>query len=190
MFWSIYMSMNMYMEISTAFQSSPTSNIRTVFLVDMVLPTDTVTEGLGTRKHKEDHRKCHDGTKSGYKLMPTKASGPSRRGDLEILGYCMIQWLCGKLPWEDKLTDPNYVANSKIRYCDEISTLMEKCFPGKKKPDEIAKYMETIASIGYVEKPQYQKLRDILLQGLKALGAKDDGKLDFSSVQNGGGPAK
>ncbi|CAJ0944681.1 unnamed protein product [Ranitomeya imitator] len=35
------------------------------------------------------------------------------------------------------------------------------------------------------QKPQYQHFRDILLQGLKALGAKDDGKLDFSSAQNG-----
>lgn len=40
---------------------------------------------------------------------------PSRRGDLEILGYCMIQWLSGCLPWEDNLKDPNYVRDSKIR---------------------------------------------------------------------------
>ncbi|XP_071972163.1 serine/threonine-protein kinase VRK1 isoform X2 [Engystomops pustulosus] len=160
-----------------------------VFLVDYGLAYRYCPEGVH-KEYKEDPRKCHDGTIEFTSIDAHKGVSPSRRGDLEILGYCMIQWLCGKLPWEDKLTDPNYVANSKIRYCDEISTLMEKCFPGKKKPDEIAKYMEAIASIGYVEKPQYQKLRDILLQGLKALGAKDDGKLDFSSVQNGGGPAK
>lgn len=40
---------------------------------------------------------------------------PSRRGDLEILGYCMIQWLSGRLPWEDNLKDPNYVRDCKIR---------------------------------------------------------------------------
>lgn len=39
-----------------------------------------------------------------------------RRSDLEILSYCMVQWLCGRLPWEDKLQDPNYVRDSKIRY--------------------------------------------------------------------------
>lgn len=39
-----------------------------------------------------------------------------RRGDLQILSYCMIQWLCGRLPWEDKLQDPVYVRDSKIRY--------------------------------------------------------------------------
>lgn len=38
-----------------------------------------------------------------------------RRSDLEILSYCMVQWLCERLPWEDKLQDPLYVRDSKIR---------------------------------------------------------------------------
>ncbi|OWK09041.1 VRK1, partial [Cervus elaphus hippelaphus] len=115
---------------------------------------------------------------------------PSRRGDLEILGYCMIQWLSGHLPWEDNLKDPNYVRDSKIRYREDIASLMDKCFPEKNKPDEIAKYMETVKLLDYVEKPLYQKLRDILLQGLKAIGSKDDGKLDLTVVENGSLKAK
>lgn len=43
-------------------------------------------------------------------FIPT---APSRRGDLEILGYCMLQWVCGKLPWENNLTNPTYVAECK-----------------------------------------------------------------------------
>lgn len=50
---------------------------------------------------------------------------------------------------------------------------------------EIAKYMETVKLLDYTEKPLYQNLRDILSQGLKAIGSKDDGKLDFSAVENG-----
>lgn len=56
--------------------------------------------------------------------------------------------------------------------------------------DEIAKYMETVKLLGYAEKPLYQNLRDTLLQGLKAIGSKDDGKLDLSPVENGGLRAK
>lgn len=74
----------------------------------------------------------------------------------------MIQWLSGHLPWEDNLKDPNYVRDSKIRYRENIASLMDKCFPEKNKPDEIAKYMETVKLLDYVEKPLYQKLRDIL----------------------------
>lgn len=40
-------------------------------------------------------------------------SDPSRRGDLEILGYCLLQWRCGKLPWEDNLENKSYVADRK-----------------------------------------------------------------------------
>ncbi|KAK2490585.1 hypothetical protein MC885_007923 [Smutsia gigantea] len=67
---------------------------------------------------------------------------------------------------------------------------MDKCFPEKNKPAEIAKYMETVKLLDYAEKPLYQNLRDILLQGLKAIGRKDDGKLDLSVAENGGLKAK
>ena len=40
----------------------------------------------------------------------------SRRSDLEILGYVMLQWLCDRLPWENNLEDKEYVKNEKIRY--------------------------------------------------------------------------
>ena len=39
----------------------------------------------------------------------------SRRGDLEILGYVMLQWLCDRLPWEKNLNDKEYVRNEKTR---------------------------------------------------------------------------
>uniref|UniRef100_A0A2K5HZ74 VRK serine/threonine kinase 1 n=2 Tax=Colobus angolensis palliatus TaxID=336983 RepID=A0A2K5HZ74_COLAP len=102
----------------------------------------------------------------------------------------MIQWLTGHLPWEDNLKDPKYVRDSKIRYRENIASLMDQCFPEKNKPGEIAKYMETVKLLDYAEKPLYQNLRDILLQGLKAIGSKDDGKLDLSVVENGGLKAK
>lgn len=50
--------------------------------------------------------------------------------------------------------------------------------------------METVKLLDYVEKPLYQKLRDILLQGLKSIGSKDDGKLDLIVVENGSLKAK
>lgn len=160
-----------------------------VFLVDYGLAYRYSPDGVH-KEYKEDPRRCHNGTIEFTSVDAHKGVNPSRRGDLEILGYCMIQWLCGKLPWEDKLTDPSYVTSSKIRYCDEIPTLMNTCFPGKKKPGEMAKYMKEITQLSYDAKPPYQKLRNILLQGLKALGSNDDGKLDFPATQNGHVPAK
>lgn len=39
----------------------------------------------------------------------------SRRSDLEILGYVMLQWLCNRLPWENNLENKEYVKSEKIR---------------------------------------------------------------------------
>ncbi|CAJ0944682.1 unnamed protein product [Ranitomeya imitator] len=104
-----------------------------VFLVDYGLAYRYSPEGVH-KEYIEDPRRCHNGTIEFTSIDAHKGVNPSRRGDLEILGYCMIQWLCGKLPWEDKLTDPNYVASSKMRYSDDIPSLIETCFPGKKRP--------------------------------------------------------
>ena len=64
----------------------------------------------------------------------------SRRGDLETLGYNILQWLCGKLPWEkedDNITstmDPEEVHAQKEILLSNLSSFMHKCFPYKKEP--------------------------------------------------------
>nr|XP_036847681.1 serine/threonine-protein kinase VRK1 isoform X6 [Manis javanica] len=130
-----------------------------VYLVDYGLAYRYCPEGIH-KEYKKDPKRCHDGTIEFTSIDAHHGVAPSRRGDLEILGYCMIQWLSGHLPWEDNLKDPNYVRDSKIRYRENIAGLMDKCFPEKNKP------------------------------GLKAVGSKDDGKLDLSVVENGGLKAK
>lgn len=40
---------------------------------------------------------------------------PSRRGDLQILGFCLLHWLCGSLPWDNVLRDPIKVQEAKER---------------------------------------------------------------------------
>ncbi|XP_029806899.1 serine/threonine-protein kinase VRK1 isoform X2 [Suricata suricatta] len=160
-----------------------------VYLVDYGLAYRYCPEGIH-KEYKEDPKRCHDGTIEFTSIDAHNGVAPSRRGDLEILGYCMIQWLSGRLPWEDNLKDPNYVRDSKIRYREDIAGLMDKCFPEKNKPDELAQYMETVRLLGYAEKPLYQKLRDALLQGLRAIGSRDDGRLDLGLVENGGPRAR
>ncbi|CAI5764503.1 serine/threonine-protein kinase VRK1 isoform X1 [Podarcis lilfordi] len=160
-----------------------------VYLVDYGLAYRYCPEG-NHKDYKENPKRCHDGTLEFTSIDAHKGVAPSRRGDLEILGYCMICWLCGKLPWEDNLKDPNYVKDSKIRYTDNIADLMSECFSKKDKPDEIAKYMETVMSLTYAEKPPYEQLREILLRGLKDIGQKDDGILDLDVSENGDIPAK
>lgn len=48
--------------------------------------------------------------------------------------------------------------------------------------------MEEVKSLGYTAKPPYDKLRSILQAGLKTIGAKEDGKLEFTSVNGAASP--
>lgn len=152
-----------------------------VYLVDYGLAYRYCPEGV-VKEYKEDPKRCHDGTIEFTSIDAHKGATPSRRGDLEILCYCMVQWLCGQLPWEDKLQDPLYVRDSKIRCRDSVSEFLTKCFSSEDKPDEIQRFMEEVKKLSYEDKPPYDALRSILQAGLKSIRAKDDGKLDFSTV--------
>ncbi|NXP53650.1 VRK1 kinase, partial [Heliornis fulica] len=159
-------------------------NPNQVYLVDYGLAYRYCPNGVH-KAYEENSKMCHAGTIEYTSIDAHNGAAPSRRGDLEILGYCMIHWLSGCLPWEDNVSDPEFVRDLKIRCRDDISFLMEKCFPRNNKPNEIVKYMEKVKLLSYEEKPVYQRFREILLQGLKDLGQKDDGVLDFCLSENG-----
>uniref|UniRef100_A0A673K8T0 Serine/threonine-protein kinase VRK1 n=1 Tax=Sinocyclocheilus rhinocerous TaxID=307959 RepID=A0A673K8T0_9TELE len=158
-----------------------------VYLVDYGLAYRYSPEGV-PKEYKEDPKRCHDGTIEFTSIDAHKGVAPSRRGDLEIMGYCMIQWLCGRLPWEDKLQDPLYVRDSKLRCRDNIDEFLKSCFPSENIPEEMKKFMQEVKALGYTDKPDYAKLRGILQQGLKTIGATDDKKLDFDVSTNDAGP--
>ncbi|KAF3701562.1 Serine/threonine-protein kinase VRK1 [Channa argus] len=158
-----------------------------VYLVDYGLAYRYSPESVH-KEYKEDPKRCHDGTIEFTSIDAHKGASPCRRSDLEILCYCMVQWLCGRLPWEDKLQDPLYVKDSKIRCQENIPQFMLTCFSSEAKPDEIQKFMEEVKSLAYQDRPPYEKLRSILQTGLKTIQAKDDCKLEFIPVSGGGLP--
>ncbi|XP_055293140.1 serine/threonine-protein kinase VRK1-like [Moschus berezovskii] len=84
-----------------------------VYLVDYGLAYRYCPEGTH-KEYKDDPKRCHDGTIEFTIIDTHNGVAPSKCGDLEIRGYCMIQWLSGHLPCEDNLKDPNYVRNSKL----------------------------------------------------------------------------
>lgn len=160
-----------------------------VYLVDYGLAYRYSPDGV-LKEYKEDPKRCHDGTIEFTSIDAHKGVAPCRRGDLEIMCYCMAQWLCGRLPWEDKLQDPIYVRDSKIRSQENISEFMTKCFSSQEKPDEIQRFMQEVKALGYHDKPPYEKLRSILQAGLKAIQAKDDGKMEFTTVNGAASTAQ
>ena len=79
-----------------------------VFLVDFGLACK-YRDAFGFHAPEEpDERKAHDGTLE-YTSRDAHTGAHSRRGDLETLGYNMVHWAAGTLPWLSELEDPEKV---------------------------------------------------------------------------------
>ncbi|XP_004470523.1 serine/threonine-protein kinase VRK2 isoform X2 [Dasypus novemcinctus] len=128
------------------------------------------------KQYQENPRKGHNGTIEFTSLDAHKGVALSRRSDLEILGYCMLRWLCGKLPWEWNLKDPVAVQTAKTNLLDELPESVFKWAPSGSSCCEIAQFMACAHSLAYDEKPNYQMLKNILNPGGIPLGP-----LEFST---------
>ncbi|NXQ46011.1 VRK2 kinase, partial [Catharus fuscescens] len=157
------------------------SNPHEVYLADYGLSYRYCPNG-NHKQYQENPRKGHNGTIEFTSIDAHKGVAPSRRGDLEILGYCMLQWLCGKLPWEQNLKDPVAVQTAKTKLMDELpDSVLRWDSPGSS-CSEIAKFLASVSGLAYAEKPKYQVLKKILLDGLESSGMRYDGPLEFSAA--------
>ncbi len=75
-----------------------------VYLVDFGLVSKYLRDGVHL-EYKPDARKAHDGTIE-YTSRDAHIGAHARRSDLEILGYNLVHWISGELPWMDVLANP------------------------------------------------------------------------------------
>lgn len=116
-----------------------------------------------------------------FKYIFVILSVPTQRGDIEVLCYNMILWLCGSLPWE-KLVDKVTVQREKGKAFENINDFLHKCFQGSV-PQAVYKFMTLLSNIKFNEAPRYDKFKDILVAGLKTIDHKPDGKLGLKSTR-------
>ncbi|TRZ00001.1 hypothetical protein DNTS_015859 [Danionella cerebrum] len=95
----------------------------------------------------------------------------SRRGDLEVLGYCLLHWQCGTLPWLSALRNPAEVLEAKAKLMSKLpDSVLDMSTSGSN--IEIATFLSRVKDLGYDEKPDYQALR-LLLSAAEPLGTLD-----------------
>jgi len=80
------------------------ANEHDVYLVDFGLVSKYERDGVHL-EYKPDARKAHDGTIE-YTSRDAHIGAHGRRSDLEILGYNLVHWMSGTLPWLGDLTNP------------------------------------------------------------------------------------
>ncbi|OAD59340.1 Nucleosomal histone kinase 1 [Eufriesea mexicana] len=146
-----------------------------IYLVDFGLASHYTTKD----EYKLDPKKAHNGTIE-YTSRDAHIGVPTMRGDFEILGYNMIQWLCGSLLWEKDLSDPVTVQKQKEKAFNNILEFLNMSFQGSV-PNTVLKYMTLLANVKFNEVPDYEKFKKILIEGLKQLSHTPDGRLEFKN---------
>ncbi|KAK9743746.1 Protein kinase domain [Popillia japonica] len=157
-------------------------NKNQVYLVDFGLAVHYTTSD----KFKPDPKKAHDGTIE-YLSIDAHHGVPTRRGDLEILIYNLIQWLGCTLPWEKDIKDPLAVKASKEKHMTDIPLFMKTCFGSETPPDAIINLLKYHNTLEFNSEINYDKVKNILEKGLQSTGGSLSSPLVFKVPKS---PAK
>nr|CAH7755221.1 unnamed protein product [Callosobruchus chinensis] len=103
----------------------------------------------------------------------------SRRDDLEALGYMLIYFLKGSLPWQGLAADTIKERYEKIAET-KISTSIEALCTGQ--PEEMATYLRYVRKLDFFETPDYDYLRNLFIDLFNRMGYVDDSYFNWSGI--------
>ncbi|XP_014912732.1 serine/threonine-protein kinase VRK2 isoform X1 [Poecilia latipinna] len=146
-----------------------------VYLADYGLSYRYAPDGVH-KEYKENPKKSHNGTIEYTSLDAHNGVAPSRRGDLQILGFCLLHWLCGSLPWDNVLKNPIQVQEAKIKLMDNLPGSVQQLSVSGASTDELAEFLIYVRTLDYDDKPDYKLLKELLDCRVK-------GELDLSAPE-------
>ncbi|XP_051004426.1 inactive serine/threonine-protein kinase VRK3 [Acomys russatus] len=132
--------------------------------------------------YKEGSRSLHEGDLEFISVDIHKGCGPSRRSDLQTLGYCMLKWLYGSLPWTNCLPNTEEITRQKQKYLDSPEPLVGLCGRWCKASETLQEYLKMVMALKYEEKPPYVTLRSSLEARLQDLRVSPYDPLDLQMV--------
>jgi len=109
----------------------------------------------------------------------------SRRDDMEALGYILIYFLQGTLPWQGLRAKTKAQKYEKISE-KKLSTPVEELCKGA--PAEFATYQNYVRSLRFEEKPDYAYLRQLIRNLFHRQGFSYDYVFDWNTLKNGQDP--
>jgi len=144
---------------------------------------------LETGKHipfKED--KSIVGTPSYMSVNTHLGKELSRRDDVESLGYMLIYFLRGNLPWQMKYLEPRTLKGKLSKIHDmkmemNISSLCKNCC-STEVTQTMVTYFELVKQLDFEEEPKYNDLRMLFCDLMKSKGLENDGIFDWSKERN------
>lgn len=144
-----------------------------IYLLDYGLASKFLDSEGNHKDFGMDARKAHDGTLE-YSSRDSHIGAHSRRSDLETLGYNLLEWLTGTLPWKtpEVLAEPDLVHALKKNYMSDIKLLLKTCFKTEFYPPFMEKYLQYITGLDFKEKPDYDYCRSLFQSELLKNGNK------------------
>ena len=112
------------------------------------------------------------GTARYASINALKGYEQSRRDDLEAVGYVLIYFLLGKLPWQGLPVKANEDRYVKIMEKKRDTKPEDLC---KTLPKEFQKYVEYTRGMEYEEDPNYEMLKNLF----KAVMEKNNYEMDY-----------
>ncbi|XP_065201846.1 serine/threonine-protein kinase VRK1-like isoform X2 [Planococcus citri] len=155
-------------------------NTTPVHLLDYGLSCKFYDDVGNHKKLESDQRKAHNGTLV-FTSRDAHFGAHSRRGDLEVLGYNIIQWITGSLPWEGN-TDAEMVAEYKNKMMSNLPALIDECFSSKKiePPDSLVQYLRYVNRLKFKSKPNYAYCRSLFKNAVRDAGYTFNGDLSLN----------
>ena len=132
-----------------------------------------------TLKHYPLLKKKHlTGTARYASINALNGYTQSRRDDLEAVGYVLVYFLLGRLPWQGMLNrnkDERYMKIMEIKRDTDPNVLC------KGLPSEFEKYISYTRSLEYEQDPDYNMLKQLFLKVLSDEGFCFDHYYDWDS---------
>lgn len=104
----------------------------------------------------------------------------SQRDDMESLGYMMLYFLNGRLPWHGLRTDSKQQKYQLIMNQKASTSLDDLCVDV---PNEFKKYMDCVRALGFGGKPDYSRLRRMFRDLFVCCGFEYDYVFDWTILK-------
>jgi len=162
------------------FVTSYGENKNNIYLLDFGLARKY--RSSTTLKHYPKlEKKKLTGTARYASINALNGTTQSRRDDLESVGYVLMYFLRGNLPWQGLVVKNKNDKYSAIKEKKILTTANELC---KGFPKEFEEYVNYTRNLDYEDEPDYTYLKNLFLNVLKSIGYKFDYYCDWSEDVN------
>uniref|UniRef100_T1PL63 non-specific serine/threonine protein kinase n=1 Tax=Musca domestica TaxID=7370 RepID=T1PL63_MUSDO len=154
-----------------------------IFLIDYGLASKFMDNGIH-RPFVMDQRRAHDGTLE-FTSRDAHMGAHSRRSDMECLGYNLLFWSQGYLPWKEAATNQQQekVHRAKEYLMTDVREMLRQIY-GKQVPKYLGEYLHLVGQLNYHERPDYSRYRRLFEREYEQLGYPlADMHLKMSEIQ-------